>query len=121
MFILVAEWLRNSGADLKTVIALDPTPFITTYFDLLRERNLYLTAVESKSVGVVGADRKYRTYLSDPEMVWPDGITASADGYMYVSASQISAAAMFHGGRGENGAPHLIYRFKPLAAAYVLR
>ena len=83
--------------------------------------NLYLTAVETRSVGVVGADRKYRTYLSDPEMVWPDGITASPDGYMYVSASQISAAAMFHGGKAENKTPYLIYRFKPLAAGYVSR
>lgn len=83
--------------------------------------NLYLTAVESKLVGVIGADRKYSTYLSDAEMVWSDGITASADGYMYVSASQISAAAMFHGGKGENKAPYLIYRFKPLAAGYVSR
>ncbi|HXO72153.1 MAG TPA: L-dopachrome tautomerase-related protein [Bradyrhizobium sp.] len=83
--------------------------------------NLYLTAVETKSVGVVGADRKYRTYLSDPEMVWPDGITASPDGYMYVSASQISAAAMFNGGKAENKPPYLIYRFKPLAAGYVSR
>ena len=83
--------------------------------------NLYLTAVETKSIGVVGADRKYRTYLSDPEMVWPDGITASPDGYMYVSASQISAAAMFHGGKAENKTPYLIYRFKPLAAGYVSR
>ena len=61
------------------------------------------------------------TYLIDPEMVWPDGITASPDGYMYVSASQISAAAMFHGGKAENKAPYLIYRFKPLAAGYVSR
>ncbi len=83
--------------------------------------NIYLTAVETKSVGVVGADRKYRTFLSDPDMVWPDGITASPDGYMYVSASQVSAAAMFHGGKAENKAPYLIYRFKPLAAGYVSR
>lgn len=41
MFILITEWLRNSGADLKTVIALDPiapTPFISAYFDLLRQQ-----------------------------------------------------------------------------------
>ncbi|MGY3535115.1 hypothetical protein [Bradyrhizobium sp. USDA 4452] len=41
MFILVSEWLRNSGAELRTIVALDPidpTPFITTYFDLLRAR-----------------------------------------------------------------------------------
>jgi hypothetical protein len=39
MFTLVVEWLRHNGADLKTVIAVDPvaqSPFITAYFDLLR-------------------------------------------------------------------------------------
>ena len=83
--------------------------------------NIYLTAVETKSIGIIGADRKYSTYLSDPGMVWPDGITASPDGYMYVSASQVSAAAMFHGGKAENKTPYLIYRFKPIAAGYVSR
>ena len=83
--------------------------------------NIYLTAVETKSIGIIGQDRKYRTYLSDPGMVWPDGITASPDGYMYVSASQVSAAAMFHGGKAENKTPYLIYRFKPEAAGYISR
>jgi hypothetical protein len=54
-------------------------------------------------------------------MVWPDGISYSPDGYMYVSASQVSAAAMFHGGKAENKTPYLIYRFKPLAAGIVSR
>lgn len=83
--------------------------------------NIYLAAVETRSIGIIGTDRKYRTYVSDPGMVWPDGITASPDGYMYVSASQVSAAAMFHGGKAENKTPYLIYRFKPLAAGYISR
>ena len=83
--------------------------------------NIYLTAVETKSIGIIGSDRKYRTYLNDPDMVWPDGITASPDGYMYVSASQVSAAAMFHNGKAENKTPYLIYRFKPEAAGYISR
>jgi hypothetical protein len=83
--------------------------------------NIYLTAVETKSIGIIGTDRKYRTYVSDADMVWPDGITASPDGYMYVSASQVSAAAMFHGGKAENKTPYLIYRFKPLATGYISR
>jgi hypothetical protein len=40
---------------------------------------------------------------------------------MYVSASQISAAAMFHGGKAENKVPYLIYRFKPIAPGYISR
>ena len=83
--------------------------------------NIYLTAVETKSVGVITPDRKYRTITSDPGMVWPDGISYSPDGYMYVSASQVSAAAMFHGGKAENKTPYLIYRFKPLAPGFVSR
>jgi hypothetical protein len=83
--------------------------------------NLHLTAVETKSIGVVGADRKYRTYLSDPEMTWPDGIAAGPDGYMYVSASQISAAAMFNEGNAKNKEPYLIYRFKPVTSGYISR
>ena len=83
--------------------------------------NIYLTAVETKSIGVITPDRKYRTLVSDQEMVWPDGISYSPDGYMYVSASQVSAAAMFHGGKAENKTPYLIYRFKPLAAGIVSR
>lgn len=83
--------------------------------------NLYLTAVESKSVGVITTDRKYHTIASDPDLVWPDGISYSPDGYMYVSASQVSAAAMFHDGNAQNKTPYLIYRFKPLATGYVSR
>ncbi|WP_426437337.1 L-dopachrome tautomerase-related protein [Bradyrhizobium genosp. P] len=83
--------------------------------------NIYLTAVENKSVGVITPDRKYHTMISDPGLVWPDGISYSPDGYMYVSASQVSAAAMFHGGKAENKTPYLIYRFKPLAAGYISR
>ena len=37
------------------------------------------------------------------------------------SASQVSAAAMFHGGKVENKTPNLIYRFKPLAAGIISR
>src|SRR6267142_2105134 len=83
--------------------------------------NIYLTAVETKSIGVITPDRKYRTLTSDAEMVWPDGISYSPDGHMYVSASQVSAAAMFHGGKAENKTPYLIYRFKPLAAGIISR
>lgn len=83
--------------------------------------NIYLTAVESRSVGMIASDRTYHTVASDPAMVWPDGISYSPDGYMYVSASQVSAAAMFHGGAAQNGTPYLIFRFKPPAPGYLSR
>jgi hypothetical protein len=42
MFILVSEWIRKNGAQLRAVTAVDPikpTPFIEAYFDLLKDRS----------------------------------------------------------------------------------
>ncbi len=85
------------------------------------ENNIYSTMVESKQIGLTTPDRKNHIFATDPNMVWPDGIAYSGDGYMYVSASQVSAAAMFHGGTAQNSTPYLIYRFKPLAAGWLSR
>lgn len=83
--------------------------------------NIYLTEIESKSVGLITPDRRYYKITSDPDMVWPDGISYSLDGYMYVSASQVSAAAIFHDGKAENTTPYLIFRFKPPSPGYISR
>jgi sugar lactone lactonase YvrE len=83
--------------------------------------NIYLTALESKSIGLITPDRKYHTLASHSSMVWPDGISYSLDGYMYVSASQVSSAAIFHNGKPENTTPYLIFRFKPPSPGYISR
>ncbi len=85
------------------------------------EGNIYSTLVESKQIGLVTPDRKNHIIATDPDLVWPDGISYSPDGYMYVSASQVSAAAMFHGGTAQNKTPYLIFRFKPLAPGWTSR
>ena len=80
-----------------------------------RAGNLYLTEVESKAVGIIpAADKTYRRFVSDPKMIWPDGLSYSPDGYMYVSAAQISEVALFNGGEARNRAPYYIFRFKPV-------
>ncbi|MCB1428368.1 MAG: hypothetical protein KDJ66_04470 [Nitratireductor sp.] len=78
--------------------------------------NLYLTEVESNDVGIIPADtRIYRRYAEAPDLSWPDGVSYSTDGYMYVSAAQIPKAALFNDGNGLNAPPYLIYRFRPEA------
>lgn len=78
--------------------------------------NLYLTEVETNAVGIIPADtRRYRRYAVGDNLSWPDGVSFSPDGFMYVSAAQISRAALFNDGEALNEAPYLIYRFKPEA------
>jgi sugar lactone lactonase YvrE len=78
--------------------------------------NLYLTEVETKAVGVIPADtRRYRRLAWNDSLLWPDGVSYSTDGHMYVSAAQIPQAALFNNGEAKNKAPYYIFRFKPLA------
>ena len=121
--------IRTSDINDETLSAKDLSSKVERYSDKPNNGglsidyggNLYLTAVESKSVGVITPDRKYHTIATDPNLVWPDGITYSPDGHMYVSASQISAAAMFHDGKAQNSTPYMIFRFKPLEPGYISR
>jgi len=78
--------------------------------------NLYLTEVESNAVGIIPADtRQYRRYAEAEGLSWPDGVSNGPDGFMYVSAAQISRAALFNDGIALNEPPYLIYRFRPEA------
>lgn len=78
--------------------------------------NLYLTEVEHRAVGVIGPkERRYQRLTSHPDLVWPDGVSFSPDGWMYVSAAQISEVSAFNEGKALNRPPYFIFRFRPLA------
>lgn len=74
MFVLVAEWLRHNGADLKSVTAVDPvakTPFITAYFDLLKET----TAIEPTYLQAFSTSPLVMNFIdvNQPQFVFIDG------------------------------------------------
>ncbi|MDY7096715.1 MAG: L-dopachrome tautomerase-related protein [Pseudomonadota bacterium] len=81
-----------------------------------QEGNVYSTMVESREVGIITPDeRRNRVFARSDDMVWPDGVSFGIDGYMYVSAAQVSRAAAFNDGNGNNAPPYRIFRFKPEA------
>lgn len=79
--------------------------------------NLYLTEVGERAVGIIPADsRRYGRYVSDPAMVWPDGVVYVSDGYMVTGAAQLPLVGPLQkDGVARNGPPYLIYRFRPEA------
>jgi sugar lactone lactonase YvrE len=83
-----------------------------------QNNNLYLTEVGERAIGIIPPDtRKYRRLVSDPNMVWPDGVTYNSDGYMYTGAAQLPLTNVLQAdGVAKNKPPYLVYRFKPLAA-----
>ncbi|MFC0708259.1 L-dopachrome tautomerase-related protein [Azorhizophilus paspali] len=79
--------------------------------------NLYLTEVEHRAVGVIGADdRQYRRLATHPDLIWPDGVSFSPDGWLYVSAAQLSEVPVFNEGKARHRPPYYIFRFRSLAS-----
>ncbi len=85
--------------------------------------NIYMTAVESKSIAVVlSKDRSLKTITKDDNMVWPDGVSYNeADKYMYVSAAQVNLGAVFCEGKAQTTKPFFIFRFKPIVEGVPFR
>lgn len=83
--------------------------------------NLYLTEVGRHTIGIIPPDtRQYRDYVSDPNMIWPDGVTYISDGFIYSGAAQLIQTGAFQAnaiptGIANNAAPYRIYRFRPEA------
>ncbi|SEK46002.1 Major royal jelly protein [Aquimarina amphilecti] len=88
-----------------------------------KDDNIYMTAVESKSIVVILAkDRSLATITSDDNMVWPDGVSYNTvDGYMYVSAAQVNLGAAFNDGENKATKPFYIFRFKPIIEGAAFR
>jgi len=85
------------------------------------KNNLYLTVVGTHTIGIIPADtRVYRDYVSDPKMIWPDGVSYNSDGFMYSGAAQLIQTGAFQSnatpsGAANNAPPYRIYRFRPEA------
>lgn len=87
--------------------------------------NLYVTDVTKHAIGVVKPDGTYSTFIEDPLLDWPDGMSAGPDGHFYVVVNQLNRHSVLNvGDAGPVDAtkpPYRILRFKPLAPATVGR
>jgi hypothetical protein len=79
MFVLVSEWLRKIGADLKCLCAIDPiepTPFIEEYFKMVREEAIAgASAIEPLYLQALSTSDEARQMVERirPNFVFIDG------------------------------------------------
>jgi sugar lactone lactonase YvrE len=86
------------------------------------ENNIYVSAVTEHAVGVIGADRQYRTLVRDERLLsWPDAFSLGPNGWMYVVANQLHKTRVLNGGRHEASMPYYVLRFRALAPGVIGR
>jgi sugar lactone lactonase YvrE len=74
--------------------------------------NLYLTDYEHAAVHVRNSAGEDRILLQDPRLIWPDTLSVSHDGYLYVSVNQLDRGAQFHDGKDLRKPPFALFRAK---------
>ncbi|MEV7230205.1 L-dopachrome tautomerase-related protein [Polymorphospora sp. NPDC051019] len=71
---------------------------------------VYLTAYEHDAVLRRRTDGEYETVAHDPRLLWPDAMSVSSDGYLYVTANQLHRQARFQLGQDLRRKPYALFR-----------
>jgi sugar lactone lactonase YvrE len=80
--------------------------------------NVYSTAPASGSILKIGPNPRFAdgvevtTLVHDPQLLWPDTMSLSDDGYLYVTANQLNNQASMHDGNDLRQKPYALFRIK---------
>jgi sugar lactone lactonase YvrE len=82
------------------------------------EGNVYSTAPASDSILKIGPNPHFAngvevsTLVHDPRLLWPDTMSLSDDGYLYVTANQLFNQPSMHNGKDLRQKPYVLFRIK---------
>ena len=76
-----------------------------------KNNNLYLSDAQNYRVVKIDSGLKMTDLVKDDKLIWPDSFSM-AEGYLYVSCSQIQKQPEYNNGIDKRTTPHTIYRIK---------
>tara|TARA_R110002096_G_scaffold16106_20_gene55087 strand:+ start:5065 stop:6285 length:1221 start_codon:yes stop_codon:yes gene_type:complete len=77
--------------------------------------NIYVGDLSLNAIRIIQPKtRRMETFVKDPKLCWPDGLTFGGDGRLYFYCNQLSRSSAFNQGEDVTSAPFAVYRIKPL-------
>ncbi|RYZ22490.1 MAG: hypothetical protein EOO16_09005 [Chitinophagaceae bacterium] len=73
--------------------------------------NLYLGDLQNYRIVRVDKNHKMSTLVQDQRLIWPDSYSI-ADGYLYISCSQINKQPEYNNGQNKRNSPYTVYRVR---------
>jgi len=77
--------------------------------------NVYVTDLNSNSIGVTQAAGTYRPIVTDKRLSWPNSLAFGPDDYVYATVAKLHLSAPFNGGEEDGAPPYYVLRFPALA------
>ncbi|WP_018615308.1 L-dopachrome tautomerase-related protein [Segetibacter koreensis] len=74
--------------------------------------NLYQGDYQNYKMVKITPELKQEDLVADERLIWPDSYSISADGFLYISCSQINKQPDYNEGENKRTTPYAIYRMK---------
>jgi sugar lactone lactonase YvrE len=76
-----------------------------------KDGNLYIGDLQRYRIIKITPDLRMITLVEDPRLIWPDSYSI-ADGYLYISCSQIQKQPDYNAGVNKRTSPYTVFRVK---------
>ncbi|MBV8631544.1 MAG: SMP-30/gluconolactonase/LRE family protein [Silvibacterium sp.] len=74
--------------------------------------NVFAGDYESDSIDIIRPDGSLEVLVHDPRLLWPDTMSLADDGYLYVTANQLTRQPSLNDGKDLRQKPYVLFRIK---------
>jgi len=114
LYRIRTEDLRNASlSDTALGARVEDLGRFTTTDGMIFDKNgnLYLGDLQNYSIVRIDKNHRMTTLVRDQRLLWPDSY-AIADGYLYITCSQIHKQPAYNNGVNKRTTPYTVYRVK---------
>ncbi len=103
---------RQPDVEVAKTLRREQRSFASDGLEADAQGRLYLTDWEHNGIVLRTGENQFGPLVTDPRMWWPDTLSLSADGYLYITANQLHRQAKFHNGQDRRRKPYHLFRIK---------
>lgn len=114
LYRIATEHLRNwSLSDTALGSKVEDLGHFNTTDGMIFDKagNLYMGDLQNYSIVRLDKNLQKTTLVKDDRLIWPDSY-AIADGYLYITCSQINKQPDYNNGENKRTSPYTVYRLK---------
>ena len=112
----------KSDADVASTVRIVTGKMPSDGLESDQQGNIYMGDPVTNSIHTFNVKTgKTETIVHDAELLWPDTMSLTDDGYLYVTSNQLNRQPTMHNGKDERVKPYVLFRIKVAGRAIRLK